>query len=258
MSHRDTVTRLNGSLTSRVQAEVYKIGDSLIHQQGLELLLPEGFFRSKTPKVEVKAAKAEAGKAAKCAEFSDMNVLLSRLGDNRTYVNAEMLLKEGHPIQMEQVEDEPLYFTVRDCILKLVKTASNSCDYPSVKSELAYLQDRRTAAILQNVPEIIDGEFQHGKINEKRGVLTIGMSHIPKIIQYLNDRQIRIPHTGSDKGTDYVAEVNLLKENFGVTIIIPKTLAEDHNTLVLNGMDKIIAQSRIHPSEDSFARTKPY
>ncbi len=128
MSHRDTVTRLNGSLTSRVQAEVYRVGDALIHQQAVELLLPEGFFRSKAPKVEVKTARAEVNKAATCSEFSDAKILLSRLGDNRTYVNAEMLLKEGHSIQMDQVEDETLYFAVRDCILKLVKTATNSCD----------------------------------------------------------------------------------------------------------------------------------
>jgi len=32
------------NIQSRVQAEVYQIGDWLIHNQDLELLLPEGFL----------------------------------------------------------------------------------------------------------------------------------------------------------------------------------------------------------------------
>ena len=50
-SHRDSLTCLNGSLTPRVQAEVYKIGEWLIDQRGIELLLPEGFFKNGTKKV---------------------------------------------------------------------------------------------------------------------------------------------------------------------------------------------------------------
>jgi hypothetical protein len=46
ISHRDALTCLNGDNTSKVQAQIYRIGDWLIHSQGLELLLPEGFFKS--------------------------------------------------------------------------------------------------------------------------------------------------------------------------------------------------------------------
>ena len=48
MSHRDSISRLNGLNTSRVQAEVYKLGEWLIQNRGLELLLPEGFFKKKS------------------------------------------------------------------------------------------------------------------------------------------------------------------------------------------------------------------
>src|SRR4030043_519625 len=52
MSHRDSLTRRNGSQTSRVQAEIYKIGEWLIHNRELELLLPEGYFAGKGKKIE--------------------------------------------------------------------------------------------------------------------------------------------------------------------------------------------------------------
>ncbi|HMK51826.1 MAG TPA: hypothetical protein VK551_04910, partial [Thermodesulfobacteriota bacterium] len=105
ISHRDSLTCLNGENTSRVQAEVYKIGDWLIHHQGLELLLPEGFFASNTGKAGKENRKI-VEKRSDCTELSDLKVLQAKLSDNRTYVNAEMLLKENHPLRLRQVEDK--------------------------------------------------------------------------------------------------------------------------------------------------------
>src|SRR4030042_3543753 len=58
ISHRDALTCLNGDNTSRVQAEIYKIGDWLIHHQGVELVLPEGFFKSSSANIEKKNINA--------------------------------------------------------------------------------------------------------------------------------------------------------------------------------------------------------
>ena len=47
MSHRNTLTRLNGNNTSRVQAEVYKIGEWLIDHGGLEHPFARRIFSKK-------------------------------------------------------------------------------------------------------------------------------------------------------------------------------------------------------------------
>ncbi len=164
------MTRINGNKTSKVQTEVYQIGDWLIHHQGLELLLPEGFFSSKAAKVEVEKIKTELEKS-KCIGIPEMKVIEERLADNKTYVNAEMLLNEYHQLRLRQVEDEKFYVAVRECILKMVNTGNNSCDFLTVKSELDYQQDRRTAALLQRIPGIVDDEFQEGNIKAKKGHL---------------------------------------------------------------------------------------
>src|SRR5512139_3598389 len=44
MSHQDALTGSKRSNTVKVQTEVYRLGDWLIHQAGLELLLPEGYM----------------------------------------------------------------------------------------------------------------------------------------------------------------------------------------------------------------------
>jgi len=245
LSHRDTLTRLNGDKTSRVQAEVYQIGDWLIEHHGVELLLPEGFFASKPAKLEPDKAKTGLEKG-KYIRSPGMKAIEERLADNRSYVNAEMLLNEYHQLRLKQVEDEKVYMAVRERVLKLVNTGSSSCDYPAVKSDLDYQQDKRTAILLQRIPGIVDEEFQNGNIKSRKAIFTIGMAHIQKIIEFLNERQIKIsaPSPTSNRREDDPSELNLLKENFGVCIIIPRTLADDQKCLEMNGLNKIVSPFR--------------
>jgi hypothetical protein len=246
ISHRDFFTLRNGSNTSRVQAEVYRIGDWFVHHQGVELLLPEGFFKNGAAKIEKPYPKAEFKKGSSREDFSDTKALEERLSEDNTYVNAEMLLKERHQLRTEQVEDKELYDAVSKCIVELVNCETNSSDSLLLKSEADYLQERRTAAMLQKIPEIVDKEFRQGNIKNRKAILTTGLSHVPKIIEYLDSKRIAVysPLSISKKSEDYVADLNLTKENFAVYIIIPRTLASDKKVLEINGLDKAMARFR--------------
>ncbi len=244
LSHRDSLTCVNGDITSRVQAEVFEIADWLIHNQGLELLLPEGFFKSTSAKIE----KKNIGAAERENSYvpHDMKALEKRLSDNKVYVNAEMLLKETHSIRLRQVEDKPLYDAVRANILKLASSQGPACDYSLVNSELEYLQERRTAAMLQKIPEIVNDEFQQGGIRSRKAVFTVGLYHVHEIIRFLNENKIIIhaPKPASIGIKDYTAELNLGKEKFGITVILPSLLTKDQKILEINKLDKIVNQSR--------------
>ncbi len=237
--HRDALTRTNGTNGPRVQAEIYKVGDWLIHQQGCKLLLPEGFFKTGT---------AEMGKERVLAKpiRDDMKSLEERLGDNRKYVIAEMLLKEDHPLRLQQVEDKALFDAVGSGLSRLVNSTGSTADYLSIKSQLDYLQERRTAAMLQKIPEVIDQEFQQGSIKNRKAIFTIGLSHLYKIIDYLNQSRIAVysPLFTSDKSEDYVAELALFKKNFGVSVILPRTLADDQKILEATQLEKVVVRYR--------------
>ena len=163
----------------------------MIHRQGVELLLPEGFFEKKTSKGGGLISKVDSTKN-KCTGMPGMKSIEERLACDKTYVNAEMLLKENHSLRLRQVEDERFYFAANEGISKLVKTEQGSSNYLALKSELDYLQERRTAAMLQRIPEIVDDEFQQGMIRNRKAVLTIGLSHLKGVIQYLSENKIRI------------------------------------------------------------------
>jgi hypothetical protein len=247
LGHRDTLTCLNGDNTSRIQAEVYKIGDWLIHDEDLGLLLPEGFFKSASTKVEKKSINAPST-LSNCA-LLDMKALEERLSVNTAYVNAEMLLKETHPLRLRQVEDKELYDAVRSNLVKLISCGEDSRDYSLLKSKLDYLQEKRTAAMLQKIPGIIDDEFQRGNIKSRKAIFTVGMYHLHEIIRYLNGNRITIdaPQPDPNGRAVYNSEVNLLKEHFGVSVILPTTLASDQKVLKINGLDGIVRQCHSNP-----------
>ncbi len=250
LSHPDALTGSSLNHLSRVQAEVYKLAEWLIQKEGLELLLPEGFFTTPAAKVEKSQGPGKIEKTRGCPESFDIKTLEEKLSDPKTFVNAELLLKRNYSLTMRQVEDERFYEAVSIFIRKLAGSGDNACDYLQVRSELDYLQERRTAAMLQRIPEIVDAEFNGGNIRAKKAIFTIGLSHLPLIIKYLDESRIRIysPLLSPGKNEDYLAALNLQKENFGVTILIPKTLAGDQKILRANKLDKIVAQSRGHLS----------
>jgi hypothetical protein len=246
MAHRDSLTRRNGSQTSRVQAEVYKIGEWLIHNKGLELLLPEGYFAGNGREIGNKNLTVALGQKSDCPAPVDLGTLEEILSDNQSFVNAEMLLRDNYPsLKIRQVEDRALYETARRRISELIDQ-KNSCDYLLLRSELDYLQERRTAAILQRIPEIVNDESRQGNIRDRKAILTIGMSHIHAMIKYFDENKISIyaPLSNSDRHEDYVSKLNLLKEDFGISVIIPRTLADDQKILKLNKLEKAIAQAR--------------
>jgi hypothetical protein len=247
LSHRDSLTCLNGDNTPKVQAEVYKIGDWLIHNQGLELLLPEGFFKSTSAKIEKKTTSTP-GTPNSCP-LLDIKVLEERLSNNKVYVNAEMLLKETHPLRLRQVEDKELYDAVKNNLTKLISCSNDSSDYSLLNSKLEYLQEKRTAAMLQKIPKIIDDEFRQGGIKSRKAILTVGMYHLHDIIRYLNENRIMIhaPLDASDETKDYCSELNILKEHFGVSVILPKILADDQKILEINKLDQIVRKYQSTP-----------
>ncbi len=238
MSHRDTLTRANGSNTVKSQIEVYRIGEWLIQNRGLELLLPEGFFLDEAPDEKENLIKTAPSEKGKRVSF-DTKTLEEKLGKDNVNINAEMLLMESHSIKSQQVEDVNLYKEVREKINLLEKSGNDTYESLFIKSGLDYLQERRTAAMLQKIPEVIDSEYSEGRIKNKKAIFTIGMSHISGIIKYLKQNKIEIHSPAFTPYNDYLSGVKLLEKNFGVTIIIPRTLADNPELLKLTRLDDI-------------------
>ena len=61
--------------------------------------------------------------------------------------------------------------------------------------------------------------------------------------QIVNDElKIHAPLSASNGNEGYMVELSLQKENFGVSVIIPRTLANDQKILEISELDKIVRE----------------
>ena len=240
MSHRDSVTRANGDTTVMSQMDVYRISEWLIKNHGLELLLPEGFFlqdsdATSRPDMPLLAQSIHA------AEIVDNATLKDRLQDDMVYVNAEILLMQRQGIRARQIEDNDLYHAVQTEIITLEKSRTDAFAYVFEKAKLQYLQERRTAAMLQKIPDIVNEEFLNGSISNRKAIFTVGLNHVPGIINYLEENRIAIYSPAFVQAfSDYVSGVKLLDETYGITIIIPRSLADSRDIMRLTRLEQML------------------
>jgi hypothetical protein len=184
--------------------------------------LPEAFFAEDLRKTTEKGGRSRYLPAVSGA--GNMEYLERIFSDDRTFVNAEMLLEESFPLVLRQVEDQNLYQTVYEDIRLLAGSKEDAEDISLIRSELHYDQQRRVATMLQKIPRII---------GSKKALFTIGLSHIADIISYLEEGKITLhsPLFPPVKHKDYVEELSLAKEGFGISVILPKTLVNDCETM---------------------------
>ena len=217
-SHRSGVNGKNGQHTVQAQMEIYRIGEWLIRQKKVELLLPEGFFQKGIVQNDAQA-RPHANYAP---DTLDSERLRSLLQDTRQFVSADTLLSAQYPIRLGQVEDEELYQTVSHLMRKL---GNRNEDWNrALFEELNDYQRKRTAIMLQNIPFAVESVFQRGDIKNKHAIFTIGMAHIADILEVFH------AETGVIAGNDDLLSspaFYLLEEGYGVTVILPKSLAED-------------------------------
>jgi hypothetical protein len=215
-SHRSAVSGKFDPDTVKVQAEIYRIGEWLIQEKEVEMLLPEGFFQ------RIPSENLSRAAVVRESILLDNQTLEARLADPQRFINADLLLNASYNIPLGQIENEQLY---RD-ICRLLREASQESSL-SVLSRLAGLQDERTTVMLQNIPDIVEEAFQTGRIENRKAMFTIGLGHVSEIIRFLQRGSLRRPG-GSDPAEEEISQatLKLLEQGYGVTIIIPKTLAE--------------------------------
>lgn len=242
ISHRDPNSGANNSTTVRTQMEIFRIGEWLKENRRLDLLLPEGYFA---------AGKAISAPSAVHASNQlrpelDNAFLLESLAADSPGVNAEKLLMQHYNLQACQVEDRRIYNAVRSSLGKLRTADGGSDEIAGNIDELIYLQEVRTAQLLQNIPGVIEYEFLRGAVGNRSALFTIGLNHIKDIFRYIENEQIYIEPPSGVQSDSLTSNLNLLQTGYGITIIIPRTLADDHKLLEMTNIDRIVMADGEH------------
>jgi hypothetical protein len=250
ISHRDPDSGANSGTTVQTQMEIFRIGEWLKKNQQLNLLLPEGYFKgNKTSPSDLQAA-LQAINPFHPGKLEN-SFLQEKLAADKPFINAEMLLMEHHSIRACQVEDRKTYDAVRTSLGKLRTAKAQPSESADNIAELRYLQEVRTAQLLQNIPAVIEDEFHNGSIGNRTALFTIGLNHIKDIFRYIeNDGISIVPPSALNIQPDILkTKLNLLKTGYGVTIIIPRTLANDRNLLKMTDIDQILLADGKYPRQ---------
>jgi hypothetical protein len=233
-SHRSAMTGANGQHTVSSQAQVYRLGEWLIREKGIDLLLPEGFFRRQPAASPVAPVAYRAVNAA----VLDSTALEEQLADTSVFVNADILLNRNYGVRLQQVEDEKVYRAVGEVLQGMVAERRGE-PKRFCESELYYLQEMRSAVMLQNIARVVDEEHRLGHIARPQAIFTIGLAHVDEIIRFLQDDAIRIPPAKVAGYQPYDELLKLTEAGYGVTIILPRALVDDREALRLARLDNM-------------------
>jgi hypothetical protein len=223
----------------QAQIETFRIGEWLINQNRIELLLPEGFFGEMGRSRAIDATKSSL----------DNQTLQDALADTTHFINAELLLHEKYGIGLGQVENRELYRDVRDRLRSRLKAGAEVSF--SLYSELAHLQKLRTAYLLQAAPAVTATAYQQGRIAAPNAMMTIGLSHLKDIISFLETGRIDFgQQTESIASPLQNTALEPIKKHVGITVVVPRTL-------MANGFKLVTASglAKNQPSRDDQEKT---
>jgi len=213
-SHRSALSGANGAETVQAQVETFRIGEWLIDNGRIGMILPESYF----------GYLPQNDQSSQCPTPLDQTTLLRRLTDTTTHVNAELLLHEQYGIGLQQVEDADLYRRIRELLLS--SRSGVAWLDPGFVDRLAYLQKCRSATILQGVPEALKQLPQPEGAPASGALLTIGLAHLDDILAYLDAGVVNIP-APSPLATELPGQqspLKLHKDPIGITVIVPRSL----------------------------------
>lgn len=216
-SHRSVISGANGADILQAQVETFRIGEWLIRNGQIGLLLPESFFGQRQD-----VAPAAAGQTP-----LDSATLMRRLGDSVTFVNAELLLHEQYGIDLRQVEDRELYRHAQQLLHAGLTSAA--CLDPSFSTRLANLQKRRSAALLQGVPAALAQLSPPESGTAPGALMTIGLAHLGDILEFLESGTVCIPAppAGDVELPAVQAQLTLRASPVGITVIVPRSLLDN-------------------------------
>lgn len=234
-SHRSAINGQENGDCQKVQAEIYRIGEWLIVNEKVEALLPEGYFGNSGPDADHR--RPRPGEKPGQPTRLDDATLTARLSNSSIFVNADRLLYSTYDLSLRQIEDRKLYFTVVDELRSLLSDDSpQQQTNPTVLPILAYHQKKRSAVILENIPEALSGKKSTDGGNIRRAMLTIGLAHVDTMIDFLESGQAQIlpPPGMEDVLQQFTCDLGLLKEGYAIAVIIPRTLADSRRTFLLS------------------------
>lgn len=247
--HEHPITDEVDQETIQTQRDIYRIGEQLMRERGLELAILEGLSADqsygdlnealrKFGKILQRGNVLEAMKEdRKLERILDTGIDgVSSAEDHRLLqASAGYWLASTHNYRVAGAEDEKLQSLAIKAAqgiwqtIQLAKGRRISEVIPvlrTINPIYFHINQLRTAYILHNTPLVIEREHAAKRVRRQQALVVIGADHIRDCIKFVRNDYLKVlPHPGSDV-PPLDQPLGYVQAEYGVTVIMPRTIEQ--------------------------------
>jgi len=239
----------------RAQFQLFRISRSIIDNCRVNLVLEEGVYRNEDREEHYREVRDLDAKLANKYGIESPNLignddqLKKMIG--LTHDALLLLVTTYSSLIVKGAEDEILS-KASDVAVGLLQHIKNTFDsipeetityvVPRLFRLSSQINRKRSAKLLQNIPDIIEQEYNKGRIATKSALVHYGDAHLHELREFLEDGKIEIP---GENGPFYElcqllgfrpffydsssmrAQLDLYKRGFGVSLIKLNSIGEE-------------------------------
>lgn len=251
--HEHPVTEDVNQETIQTQRDIYRIGEQLIKERELELIILEGLSADDS----YDALNETLRKFGKILQRG--NVIDAMKEDSKlerilnTKIKGDASEKERHLLQatagywlastsnlrVAGAEDKDLHRLAVQGTKLVMRTGrlvaqrveearigKYRLSQVTIVNPYDHINQLRTAYILHNTPLVIEREDAAKRISRKQAMVVIGVSHIPDCIEFVRDDYLKVPAYPSSTVPPLDQPLGYVQAGYGVTVIMPRTIEQ--------------------------------
>ncbi len=260
--HRHPITGELKQETIHTQMDIYRIGEQLVKDRSLELVVLEGLTADKSHKVlnlnkGLRVARETYKKvgileALHTADDQKLEKLLElkkegTLPEETRHLfsaQAGLWLAIAYNLVVAGAEDKDLYRlamesaklvmkTKRIVLIEEKETESTAGPYrlhsPTLRDinpldHINHINQLRTAYILHNTPQVIEREYAAKRISRQQALVVIGADHIPDCIEFVREDYLNVQPQSGSNAPPLDQSLGYAAAGYGVTVIMPRTI----------------------------------
>lgn len=233
--HREILTNIYRA-RPKIQQEMYEIGKHLIQENDVSLLLREGIplVATKNPDLvdkfflePLRTRIAEAiGLDAVVGLHSDNTPLIKRVLQEKNEADAHMLLSMAYGTPLRGADDIEAVDEQLSLLAQREQVAKNDPDKAEfLLQNTRWLGEYRSAYSLLAAPVVLENERKRGVIDKRKAYLSLGLTHLDEMIEFVDSGTISIPKRG--RFDPFNQELDLARKDYGVTFIVPASVQKE-------------------------------
>lgn len=249
--HEHPFTEEADQETIETQRDIYRVGERLIKERGLELVVLESLYRD-TSYEDLNEALRRFGKILQRGNVlnamkvdnhlerildTEVEGISSPEGPRLLQASAGYWLASTHKLRVVGAEDAKLHSLALEAAKLVVRTGRLAAQrveearigkyrlgQVTILNPYDHLNQLRTAYILHNTPLVMEREQAAKHISRQQALVVIGADHIRDCIRFVRNDYLKVLAYPGSIVPPLDQPLGYAQAGYGVTVIMPRTI----------------------------------